>query len=372
MAGFSYLMYGLGFITPYVQHDLGVPEAIAALPSSIGAVGLGLSGLFASGLAGRVGSRTAGRFWLLVMAGAGAALATRASLPVVLSAAFVFGLAAGGLLVLVNSSLGHGGDGDADTRLVRANLWAMVGAVVAPLVLAAAASTAGLGWAAGLLAPIPLLIAVAVLLPAVPVRDAPAIAGVGAARLPPRYWLAWLFIVAGVGMEYSFVVWGPSVVVARTGLPTTDATRLASLFVSGMLIGRLTLSTGFGSGERSRAILRLCLGLAAAGAAVTWLAPNVLAAGFGLFLGGMGVAAIYPLGVGLALQQAPGSPVHAASRLTLASGLAILAAPLILGVVAQLVGVVAGWPLVFLFAAAAFAILAKLPALPPVVSPVPE
>jgi len=69
-------------------------------------------------------------------------------------------------------------------------------------------------------------------------------------------------------------------------------------------------------------------------------------AGAGLFLGGMGASAFYPLGVGLALARAPSSPVRASARLTLSSGSAIFAAPLVLGVIAQLVGVVEGWSLV--------------------------
>ncbi len=359
MAGYAYLLYGLGFMTPYVQREFGVPELVAALPNSIAALGLALSGLFAGAIVARVGGRTAGRSWILVMAVAAVALAVRTSLPVVLLAALAFGVSSGGLLVLVNSNLGHGGDRGTDTRLVRANLWAVLGAMIAPLVLATTASMPGVGWAAGMIAPVPLLVGLAIVLPRTPAHDVRPAAGSAAERLPGPYWLAWLFLVFCVGVEFSFVVWGSSVVAVRTGLGVERATSLGSLFVAGMVLSRVVLSSGVG-GARSRAILRLCLGLAAAGAAAVWLAPNAVVAGAGLFVGGLGVAAFYPLGVGIALQQAPDAPVRASARLSLASGLAILAVPLLLGLIAQVVGVVSGWPIVFALRAA-LVILVRLP-----------
>jgi len=74
-----------------------------------------------------------------------------------------FGVATAGVLTHVNSALGRGGGHGADTRLVRANLWAVAGAFVAPLVLAWAAEPGSVGWAAGLIVPVPILAVIAVL-----------------------------------------------------------------------------------------------------------------------------------------------------------------------------------------------------------------
>ncbi len=347
MAAYAYIQYALGFITPYLREDLHVPESVAVLPNSIAALGLVGGGFVVGEVAARLGPQRAARLWIAVMAGAGVALAARVSLPVVLVAAGAFGVATAGVLTHVNSALGRGGGHGADTRLVRANLWAVAGAFVAPLVLAWAAGPGSVGWAAGLIVPVPVLAVIALILPPSPARDvAPHENDPGGGRLPMAFWIAWLFIFVTVGTEFSFVVWGTSLVSARTGLGVADATRLGSLFVGGMIAGRLILSTGIGSGRRSVTFLRLCLCLAATGASLTWIATSELLAGAGLFLGGMGASAFYPLGIGLALARAPNAPVRASARLTLASGSAIFAAPLVLGLVAQLVGVVAGWALV--------------------------
>ena len=53
--------------------------------------------------------------------------------------------------------------------------------------------------------------------------------------------------------------------------------------------------------------------------------------GAALFVAGLGVAGLYPLGVAAALAAAPGRLTLAGTRLTLASGAAILVAPFALG-----------------------------------------
>jgi MFS family permease len=99
-----------------------------------------------------------------------------------------------------------------------------------------------------------------------------------------------------------------------------------------------------------------------AGAAVTGLATEPAVAGFGLLLGGLGISAIYPLGISLALAHAPGAPVRASARLTAASGVAILCAPLGLGFVAGALGVPTAWLIVLGMLALALVIVLRIPA----------
>ena len=59
----------------------------------------------------------------------------------------------------------------------------------------------------------------------------------------------------------------------------------------------------------------------------------------GLFVAGIGVTNLFPLIVALALGAAPSQSNEAGARLTFASGTASLAAPLLLGVLADAVGI---------------------------------
>ena len=59
----------------------------------------------------------------------------------------------------------------------------------------------------------------------------------------------------------------------------------------------------------------------------------------GLFLTGLGVASLYPLHLSLAIGTTHNNTLLASARATLASGTAILALPLVLGRLADMVGI---------------------------------
>jgi hypothetical protein len=356
----GYLIYAVGFITPYLRQDLGVPPWAAALPNSAMAIGLLAGGAIARGVNARIGPRYAVRAWAGLMALAGVLMAIPVSIVPILIGAFAFGISVGGILVHVNSALGVGRRGG--IMLTRANVWSMVGGLAGPLVLAAAAT--GAGWWLGTLVPVPFLIALMVVLPASPARDRPPADTEADAPLPRLYWMTWLFLTLSIGAEFSFVVWGSQVVVARAGITDVEATRLASLYVLGMMAGRLALSAGLGHGSWSVVVLRGSAALGVAGAVLTWLAMDPAVAGLGLLLGGVGISAIYPLGASLALAHAPGAPVRASARLTAASGIAILTAPLALGLVASVVGVLGAWLMVLGLLGSGLVVVLRIPAPP--------
>ncbi|HEY5627897.1 MAG TPA: hypothetical protein VIR16_00165, partial [Candidatus Limnocylindrales bacterium] len=166
--------------------------------------------------------------------------------------------------------------------------------------------------------------------------------------------------------EFSYVVWGSQVASARTGITTEAATGLASLYVVGMVGGRLAASFVHVGPERSLLVLRTGTAVTALGALVLWLAPQPDLAALGLLLCGVGMAPIYPFAASLALAHAPHAPVRASARLTLASSSSIFAAPLLLGLVVGVAGIVSAWAIVLVLLAAAFALVLRVsvPAVP--------
>jgi hypothetical protein len=359
MACEGYLVYVVGFITPYLRQELGLLPWVAALPNSAMAIGFLAGGAVSGTVNARIGPRYAVRAWAGGMALAGVLMAIPVTIIPVLIGAFALGSSVAGMLVHVNSALGVGPRGG--TMLMRANVWSVVGGLAGPLILAAAAT--GAAWWLGTLAAVPFLVALIFLLPASPARDRPARREDGSV-LPRPYWMSWWFLTLSIGAEFSFVVWGSQVVVARTGVTDVEATRLASLYVLGMISGRLALSAGLGHGSRSIWLLRGSAALAVVGAVVTLLATRPEAAGLGLLLGGLGISAIYPLGASLALAHAPGAPVRASARLTAASGVAILAAPLGLGLVAAAVGVAGAWLIVLGMLGTGLLLVLRIPSPP--------
>jgi MFS family permease len=362
MAAQGYLLYGVGFITPYLQSDLSVPPWAAALPNSMMAVGILSAGLFAKRITGRVGARSAARLWAGLMALSAVLMAIHVTIVPILLGALVLGAAIAGMLVHVVSALG-GREGG--RQLARAYLWAMVAATAAPIVLSAAARS--VGWGVGVLVPVPFLLLLVATLPASPARDVAPGAGAREPGLPGPYWLTWAFLVLCMGAEFSIVAWGAQVASARTGIAPADATGLASLYVVGMVLGRLVLSTGVATGPAKSPLLWAAAGGALAGSAVLWMAPAVVLAGAGLLLTGLGMSGIMPLGSTLALAQAPDAPIRASVRLSAAMGVAVLVAPLLVGFVSSAVGVLGAWLLVFAFLGAGLLVLARIPRLGPAV-----
>jgi fucose permease len=343
MACQGFLVYAIGFITPYLERDLGAAPWLAAVPVSAMAIGLLAGGAIAPRLNARLGARVGIRAWAGGMAVAAILLAVPISIVVILAGAFLFGLSIGGGLVHVNSALGPGPLGP--VRLVRANMYATIGGLVAPIAMSAAART--VGWSLGSLIPVPFLVLLVATLPASPARDERSDRDTAApAALPREYWLAWSFLTLTIAAEFSFVAWASAVVQARAGLGTADATGLASLYVAGMVVGRFVLGTNRRLAARRLPVLRVGTAMVAIGALVVAGASDPLTAGIGLLLGGLGLAPAYPLGASLALAHAPRVPVAASARLTAASGVAIATAPLGLGIVAGVLGVGTAWLLV--------------------------
>lgn len=356
MVAEGFLVYAVGFITPFVRDTLRVEPWLAAMPNSLMAVGLGLGGVAARRLNARFGAQRAIRAWLLLMTGAGLLLSAPVSILVTLAGGFLFGLALGGWLVHVNSALGQGPGGA--LLLTRANLWSVVGGLVGPLVLSAAART--VGWWYGTLVPLPALVALALVIPGSPARDTPLAEGVAEPPLSREFWMSWAFLTLSIGAEFSYVVWGSQVVSARTGISTDAATGLASLYVIGMVGGRLAASVVRVGARRSLLVLRAGTALTALGAVLVWLAPDPDLAGLGLLLCGLGMAPIYPFAASLALAHAPEAPVRASARLTLASSSSIFAVPLLLGLVVGVSGIVAAWAIVLGLLAAAFVLVLRV------------
>jgi MFS family permease len=339
------VIYGLGAAGPYLRAQLGLSDAEVGLHSTALAIGLVVAGTVAADLGRRFGGAAVRGGAIAAIGVALPVLAATPSITATLGASLLIGLGAGTLLGHVNATLGAPGGRLARLRLARGNVWAMITAFIGPVIVAAGASI-GPGWWFGFLPALGLLGVVALDLRSH--RNAVTAATTDTDRhpLPRAYWLAWAFLVAAISVEFSIVFWGATLVERRTNIPTPEATAIGALFLGGMFAGRLGLSVGIGAGHDIRRNAAAGVVLAGLGAGVAWVSTAPILSGFGLFVAGVGVAILYPLGVAAALAGAPGQLALAGNRLTLASGLAILLAPLALGAIADATGVIAGWGLV--------------------------
>jgi len=339
----GYLLYGVGAVTAFLAAALALSDAEAALHSSLLAIGLLGAGLAGDRIDTLIGAKRANVLAYVLLAIASVCIATAPAYVVTLAGAGMVGVSVGLLLAHVNRALTRGGGALAQVRMSRAALVAMAGSISVPIVIGLGENS-GVGWqlafvvAGGLIA--------IGLLGTRWRQDARVVSVRHVGRLTKGYWLAWWLLVLVVSVEFAIVFWASTLVERQVGVSLADATIVAASFYAGMAASRLGLSFTTVGGRDPMMLMRLGLALALAGSLLAWSAGDVVVAGLGIFLGGVGVGFQYPLCVSVALALVPDLQDKGSARLILASGVAILVAPFVLGVAADAAGVSTAWLLI--------------------------
>jgi len=336
----GYLLNGLGVVLPELRRELGLSRVEVALYPSSFAVGL-----VGAGVAGDRIARALGRRALpaaLAAAGGGALLLASGADRVLSGAgALLLGAGCAGLVQLAPASLRVEHGQRAAVAIGEANATASATSVLAPL-LVGATLRAGIGWRPGYLA-LP-LVAIAALLAVLrrarPAPDAGAGARVAHPSEPasPAFLGRWLDVLLVVSVEFCLVFWAADYLHSERGFSTDGAATGAALFLLSMAAGRAATMPVTRLLPLPARLLAAAASLAAIGFGLLWTVDQALVAAAGLLVAGLGVALLYPVALAEAMAAWPGEPGRAAARCALASGLAIGAAPLLLGALADAVG----------------------------------
>ena len=140
-----------------------------------------------------------------------------------------------------------------------------------------------------------------------------------------------------IAVEFCVVYFGAELL-AATGLRTAQAATAMSGFYLGILGGRVGGAYLTRRAGRTVPLLWASLAVTAAGFGLFWLAGQPVLAIAGLFLAGAGLANLYPLSLALTLAAAPGNADAANARTSLLGGVLVVAAPYLLGRLADQVG----------------------------------
>ena len=350
---YNYLLSGLGPLMPSLRQELHLSYTVTSLHFSAWAVGMILAGVVGDRLVRAWGRRVV--FWLGAAGLAlGAVALTLARQPVLtIGSVLLMGTVGSLALVLIPAVLADRHGARRTLAIVEANiLSAATGALAGVFIGLGQATPAGWrgAWLLILLVPLFLFARYG----GVPLPPPPARADqrqqVG--RLPAAYWAYWVTVVLAVGVEFSLIFWGADFLIAA-GLDVRAAATTVSLFLWGMVAGRLV---GRHVAQRLAAerLLPVALSISAVGFLLYWLSPLLPLTILGLFVAGLGVANLFPVAAALALGAAPGLTNEGGARLSFASGTAILAAPLLLGALADANGIKLAYAIVLLFIAGAF------------------
>ncbi len=358
LAFYGYFLNILGPITPFLKDELKLSYTVSSLHFTAFAVGILLVGLFGHALIGRIGP------WRALWLGAGGmsvgalVLVAGRSVVVTIGAAFCMGWVGSLMLILVSSGLSDRHGEKRAVALSEANVIASLVATTAPLLVGWLAPLPG-GWrlALGLAAFAPLLMRLGFGRVAFPQpASRPDEPSSGKQPLPLMFWVFWVTLVLAVSVEFCMISWSADYLATGLGMLKVNAAQSVSLFLGGMILGRLAVSRLVQRFSPRRVVIG-CVLLAGGGFALFWTTHAVLAGLVGLFVTGLGVAGLYPLLLSLSIGSAGNNTVQASGRATLASGTAILALPLVLGRLADMVGIRLAYGVVAVLLAGIFGII---------------
>ena len=340
LAFYSYYLNILGPITPFLKEDLKLSYTVSSFHFTAFAVGILLVGLGGQYVIQRLGS--ARSLWagavgmsfssLLLLAG-------RTPL-VTIGASFMMGLVGSLILASVPSILSERHGEQRAVALSEANMISSLVASAAPLMV---------GWSVLFSGSWKLSLAIAALAPflmgwvfrgsGLPQAEPDPQGDIRPRQpLPRLYWIFWLALVMVISVEFCMIYWSADFLENALGLEKVNAAQTVSVFLAAMILGRF-------AGSRlvkripAHPLVTASLLVAGAGFLMYWQAESIVLGVCGLFLTGLGVANLYPLVLSLAIGISPGDPVAASARGTLASGTAILTLPLVLGRLADTVGI---------------------------------
>jgi fucose permease len=166
-------------------------------------------------------------------------------------------------------------------------------------------------------------------------------------HLPPLYWAYWTIILLSVAGEWSIIFWATDFMTKVDNFSKADASAAVSVFLVAMLIGRIAGSR-LSNCYHVRQLLPISAILGFVGFLIFWLTKLPLLNLTGLFLAGLGDASVYPLTFALAIGAASNQTNRSTCKLSLASGIANLVTPLLMGLLADHRGISAAYGVVFL------------------------
>ncbi|HMD90834.1 MAG TPA: MFS transporter [Anaerolineaceae bacterium] len=340
LALYGYFLNIIGPITPFLKDELKLSYTISSLHYTAFAIGILLVGLGGHFLIDRVGK------WQVLWIGAigmslGAILVmTGRNSIITIGGSFLMGLVGSLILATIPAIISDQYGELQSVALSEANMICSLIAISAPLLVGLFARYLN-NWrlALGIAAICPIFLWLGFRKTISPMPTTSQVQNVQSeGRLPGLYWLYWLSLFLSVAIEFCMISWSADYLENGLGMLIVDASQAVSLFLAGMVLGRLVVSRLVQRFSAGSLVLASIL-LAGAGFLIFWKSGLILLSLIGLFVTGLGVASLYPLIISLAIDAANGYSTQASSRATLASGTGILILPLVLGYLADTIGI---------------------------------
>jgi fucose permease len=356
---YTFFLALIGPLLPHLRGELGLGYAAGALHTSAFAAGVIVSGLLGEGAVERFGRRRAAQF---ALAGIGIGFLLVAFAPsavVSIGGSAMMGLIGTLILVVVPAVLAERHGEARGLAFTEANILSYLGALAAPLAVWCVVSIAS--WRTIFIPAWIVLIITSWAIWTVPFPIG-RVAAADRGRLPKAFWAFWTLITLSVATEFCLVVWSPSYLESAVGLSREWAAVAVMAFPVGIIAGRVVGAFAL-TRLRDEQVVLPSLAIAFCGFFLFWLGTQTGTAVAGLLITGLGVANLFPVSLSLAIGRAGAATNTATARSSLATGVALIVAPLMLGGLADQAGIRGAFalvPLLLILGAAALVLGQRL------------
>lgn len=334
---YCFIYSGLGPLMPYLREEQGLNYATGSLHFSAWSMGIVSAGSFGNLVIKKLGASRA--IWIF---GSGLCLALTSFLLAKITAVTIFSVLIGGFC---GSTMGQGITtiyaerfGNQRTiALTEVNIFGSLFAMMAPLVVGQFIKL-GFNWRIAMILPIVFFVLLFIPSKGIFAEFGYVTRGFAAGKLSTQYWFYWIVVWLSVASEWSIVFWTADFMQKGKGVLKEDAVQAISIFLTTMLIGRI-MGVRLARRFQPSTLLPFSSGLALIGFLIFWLAPTVSISLVGLGIGGFGNANVYPLSLAAAIGCAGERTGLAAARMSISTGSAVLITPLVLGAIADQVGI---------------------------------
>ncbi len=344
-AVFGFFMGGFGPAQPLLQSDQGTSGTIAGLHGT----SLGLASILAGLLNARVVHKF-GRFktsWIGIgIFGVGGMMFIVAPSPIIsISASAIIGI---GVSLTINSGfalLTHHFKNDQTRAASQANGVNSLFVVFGTLLIGALAGTS-INWRFGLLLIFPAGLTLYIFAQKHHTDEhVPEPSGRQSGKLSGKYWVGWLAITLCISSEFAMTFWSASLFRDRTDFSAASATVAVLAGSLGMALGRWfgpLLMTHIDLDQRLIFLLLFQL----FGFTLFWFSHGALFSFVGLLISGLGISMQFTLNSLRLIRLSENRPDLAMGISALGAGSAIAIAPLLLGFLADQIGISKGYLMV--------------------------
>lgn len=356
----NFYLGGFGPAQPLLRAQQHTSLTVAGLHGTAMGIASILAGLFSPKLTHRFGRATTSWLGLAIFSFGILMFVFSPPIQLTLAATLITGFGTSIVVVAMVTQLSHHYPMHPSAAVSQASGISSLGYVMGTLTVGGIAAMS-LDWRLGLLLAIPFSTFLYLITRSfIAVEHVPDEAGPQKGSLNRKFWISWIGFVACISSEFATTFWAAALLRNRVGSSAALSTICIVALGSGMGLGRwfgpLVLRRAHVDSQLKAVILTQFLGFT-----TLWISHTLWISLAALLAAGIGISMQFALGAQRLIGFSQGRPDLAIGRSSLGSGIAIAAAPFILGVLGDHLGISRAYLMVPVLIVIAFSTIVAIP-----------